>query len=316
MYNLGSKIIGHLQKVDNLVNGIPQFPITCEIDPTNRCQNDCKWCIYANYIKGNRVDLDYNLYLKVLQQLKKGGCKSITFTGGGEPLLHKDIIKMIVIAYQLGFKLGLITNGVSLNKILPILDHFTFIRISLDATNPKDYKKLKGTNFFKRVTDNIKEAVELKNTDIGISMVYEQGMKKEAQLFPALGERLGVKYAQVKPIVDKGIEVTSNEMKSIKNGFITERYLINKDYLPCKLAGLIGQVAADGCFYYCCIHRGIKKYKIGDLSKNSLKSIIDKRAKFIPDLDDCSSCRYMNYVKEFEKVRNDKFSMLRHIDFL
>lgn len=316
MYNLGSKIIAYLSNVDKLIQGKSVAPITCEIDPSNFCRNSCEWCIYAEYISKNRVHLDYTLFEDILYQLFDMGCKSITFTGGGEPTCHPQFNLMISFALKLGFKIGLITNGIGLDLIKDYWNDFEFIRVSLDHSNTEDYYKNKKTHYFDKICRNIFNVVQQSSTDIGISAIYTT--EKDAQDFIDLGSVLGVKYTQIKPLVNNKVETTNTQLNQLNkdNSFATERYLINGSNLPCKIAGLIGQVGADGKYYYCCIHRGNPKYVIGDLRTESLQDLIEKRKDFIPDLDDCFSCRYMNYAKEYEKVLNKQYQMLRHIDFL
>ena len=43
--------------------------------------------------------------------MRKLGAKAITFTGGGEPMIHKDFYEILVTSKKLGFDCGLITNG-------------------------------------------------------------------------------------------------------------------------------------------------------------------------------------------------------------
>lgn len=319
MIDLGVKILAHLKEADNLVQGRPQAPVTCEIDPSNYCQNNCSWCIYSEYIKQNRIHLDFEIYRRALNSLSQSGCKAITFTGGGEPLMHPRIKEMILLAKRQGFQIGLITNGIKLDHIIDMLHLFQFVRISVDAVNSIMYKQIKQTNYFTRVCNNIQAATKKGVTDIGISMVFEKGYEKYSNEFIALGEKLGVNYAQVKPAVSENVEkISNNLLKQGGQGFVTKRFLVDKgDMLPCKLAGLIGQVAADGCFYYCCIHRGTEKYKIGDFgSKQSLMDMLNCRANFIPDLNDCDCCRYINYAYSYKLVSSEKFRALRHTNFL
>ena len=318
MYNLGSKILAYLEPIDKMVQG--EFPglITCEIDPSNYCQNNCEWCIYADYIKSNRIHLgDLAFFVKIMHELKEQKCKSITFTGGGEPLCNPNISAMITIAASFGFELGLITNGILLNRIFEQLHLFKFIRISLDAISDADYFDKKGTRFFNKICENIQYITDHKLTQVGLSMIYQPGERgdRAAKLFPGLSDRLGGTYAQIKPLVNQDSEKATEKMNEIKKAFVTERYLAT-DFLPCQIAGLIGQIGADGNYYYCCIHRGKEKYRIGNLRTESLSEIIKRRFSFVPDLKDCSSCRYMNYAKEYSKVKEPKFQMLRHINFL
>jgi MoaA/NifB/PqqE/SkfB family radical SAM enzyme len=317
MYNVGSKILAHLERVDDLVEGHYVTPISCEIDTSNYCQNNCTWCIYKKYLRGNRTHLDFGLYIRVIDQLEKMGCKSITFTGGGEPTMNPEFREMVKQAYYRGFEIGLITNGIKLGELQDILSMFKFVRVSVDAANREDYQKVKRCNAktFDIVCQNIMNAARTKTTTIGISMVYEPGMKKQVPAFQALGKDLGVDYTQVKAVVDDTVEKTADEMKDMAGGLITPRFRRNSN-LPCLIAGLIGQVTADGKYYYCCIFRGDRDFCIGDLRKQSIAEILHDRRIFQPDISKCTTCRYMNYAKEYEKARGQELSMLRHINFL
>lgn len=293
MYTLGSKILAHLKETDSIVSGNLTYPISCEIDTSNYCQNNCEWCIYKDYLKANRCHLDLDLYKEIVNQLKFNGCKSITFTGGGEPTMNPNIKEMIDFAYRKGFKLGLITNGIRLNEIKERLFKFEFVRVSLDAINAFQYALLKHTNYFSIVCKNIEEAASMDLTDIGISMVYSTGGWKLAEQFHSLGQKLGVTYSQVKPVVNDKVEKTNKEIN-----------------------GLIGQVAADGKYYYCCVHRGKEDFCVGNLRKNNINELTITRRNFVPDLTQCSTCRYVNYAEEYKKVQDPKFRMLRHSDHL
>jgi organic radical activating enzyme len=46
-----------------------------------------------------------------MKKARKSGCQSVTITGGGEPLCHPDIVKIIKDIKALGIKIGLVTNG-------------------------------------------------------------------------------------------------------------------------------------------------------------------------------------------------------------
>lgn len=316
MYTIGSKIIAHLQKVDDVTKGRFVYPVSCEIDASNYCQLNCKWCIYKDYLKSNRVHLDFGTYVYFLEQLKLYQCKSITFTGGGEPLLNPKIREMIRVAYNMNFELGLITNGINLGVISEYYDYFKFIRVSLDAISAEMYEEKKGADYFDLVCDNISKVVKESETDVGISMVYEEGGCKLIDSFYDLGKRLNVSYVQAKPVISNDVESLSKEMEgSNEECFITGRYRVTDD-LPCKIAGLIGQVAADGKYYYCCVHRGEDDFCVGDLKRNVLIQIIKRRMKFKPDLSKCSTCRYMNYANEYKKVRGSKYRLLRHVNHL
>lgn len=314
--SIGHKILYYLTEADRLVKGLFQEPVTCEIDASNKCQNNCNFCIYADYIKKERVHLDWNVYVNLIYSLVRWNIKSVTFTGGGEPLMNPDIENMIVCANDMGLKVGLVTNGIKLDSITHY-ERFEFIRVSLDCASPETYRDIKGTNYFYTVIENIERVVASGETDVGISMVIVKENRDEIETFKELGKSLGVNYVQVKPAwIEANIENTTRGIKD-KGLFVTERYTVNPEsMLACKLAGLVGQVGADGKMYYCCVHRGKKEFEIGDLRKTPFSKIINGRDSFHPDLSVCGSCRYMNYAKIYQKVIDKKFTPLRHREFL
>ena len=322
--SLGHKILYYLTEVDKMVRGEFHPPISCEIDLSNRCQNVCHFCHFKDVVSDRLIDISDDIYLNLIDQLYKIKCRSITFTGGGEPLLHHNFRRCIVKASVSGFELGLITNGIFLDKYMGMMRLFRFIRISLNASTPETYFKITGRNHFNRVIENIIELVKRVKgyeTNVGISMVVTDINKHEVSKFYELGKKIGVDFSQVKPAWKiSNIEDTISVKDNYKS-FITERYTVDENdpstKYACLIAGLIGQVGADGKVYYCCVQRGKKNFIVGDLSKEPLIEIMERRYNQIyPDISKCGSCRYMNYAKIYQEVANPKYLMLRHRNFI
>lgn len=318
------KICYYLDEVENIFEGRLQYPITCEIDPSNYCQNKCSWCINSKFLKDSRVHLNLGLYCLLLRELKKCGVKSITFTGGGEPTLNPVFGRMVREAISYEFEVGLVTNGIEISNYIGSLESFTFVRISLDAGFGETYHKIKGSEpyVFKKVLENIKELVKIKadnnlRTAVGISFVACDKNMQDIERVRSLGDELGVSYVQVKPVISDNVEKFNPNISEGGKVFFTSRYSSDKvTRKACHIAGLIGNVCANGKMYYCCIHRGEKNFLLGDLETESFSSIWEKRRKFHPDISKCMSCRYMNYVKGYEKFSQEKYSFLRHKYFL
>lgn len=314
---LGHKILYHLKEADRIVINNYQMPITFEIDASNHCQNDCGFCMFAFHLKKNRVHLPMGHYYKALNNFKHIGVKSITFTGGGEPLMNPNIKTMIALALRENLRVGLVSNGILLPTIFDIAPRLEYVRVSIDSTTRETYKKVKGKDYFDKVCDNIRRLVDV-GCIVGISFVVTEENKHEVNEFNNLAIKLAVDYAQIKP------ELKVCDMESQMDGiegdkfFITERYNIDThSMIQCKLAGLIGILGATGKLYYCCVHRGRENFIIGDLAKQNLREIFADRRNFIPPMNMCNtSCRYMNYAKIYEQVRDKKFIHLRHRKFI
>jgi pyruvate-formate lyase-activating enzyme len=79
-----------------------------------KCNIKCKFCYYYS-----ELDKDNNSYDDIVKELikfKKHGVESVDITGG-EPTIHKDIIKIVRKISDMGFKVtSLITNGIVLRN--------------------------------------------------------------------------------------------------------------------------------------------------------------------------------------------------------
>ena len=313
----GHKILYFLKETDRIVKDNYQMPVSFEIDASNYCQNDCGFCMFAFHLKKNRVHLPLGLYYKALNSFRHMGVKSITFTGGGEPLMNPNIDKMIYLALRENLRVGLVTNGILLPNICGIVPRLEYVRISIDSASRETYKKVKGKDYFDVVCDNIRKIV-YDGGNIGISFVVTEENKHEVDDFHKLALDLGVDYAQIKP--ELRICDMESQIQDIKGDkfFVTERYNIDQNSMTqCKIAGLIGILGATGKLYYCCVHRGRENFVIGDLATSELRNIFDDRRRFIPSMNMCNtSCRYMNYSKVYEQVMDRKYIALRHRKFI
>jgi len=265
-------------------------PITCEVDPSNRCQNSCSFCMYSDYRKNNKI-IDHVEFERLCTDLLSIGTRSITFTGGGEPLTHPDFDTLVNIASFLGFKLGLITNGINLHKITTH-DSFEFIRVSLDAATSKTYRTIKGNGYFPQVLDNIKKY------NPGVSYVICDDNKSEIEEAQELVTKLGAKYIQFKPAYGSDYQPSHNGFSTINQ----HRYPVSSR-LPCKIAGRVGVVGSDGSVWYCCQKRGDPKYLLGNIYNNWFSDIWKDRDSIVPDISSCITCRYQNYIEEIYNPR-------------
>lgn len=318
---MDKKIYYYLDKVESLIAGNPEMPVTVEIDPSNRCQLDCDFCMFKALRKidpivpgsPDKPDLPYDVYKHLLLDLKRVGVKSITFTGGGEPLLNENFNRMVLLAYRMGFEYGLITNGLRLHKV-DRLDRFRFIRISLDAGSREVYHKLKKADAFDTVVGNIRRSVMFGSVT-GLSYVVNEINREDIVNAQRLSKVLGVKYIQFKPAWIDGEPYLDYVIPGEDSTIDTRRYKA-ADKIPCAIAGLIGIVGADAHVYYCCQYRGNRKYGLGSLYHATFPEIWKRRPQLIPDIERCPNCRYMNYTRAYKNFANGNSLFFKHRHFL
>ncbi|MBW2044788.1 MAG: radical SAM protein [Deltaproteobacteria bacterium] len=307
------KIYYYLDKVRDTLEGKYVPPVTCEIDPSNACPLDCTFCMYAKFRKAHRQDLDWATYLRLITDLARHGVKSVTFTGGGEPLMHPRFNDMVEVALGVGLEVGLVTNGVLLHTV-ERPEVFTFIRVSLDAYDRATYERVKGADVFGQVLDNIMLVSE-KNRTVGISYVVCQDNCHDLDRAVALAKNLKASYIQFKPAILNGRLFVDYKAPDGHEVIKTERYKGN-DALPCAIAHLVGVVSATGTVYYCCQQRGNKKYSLGNLNETGFTEIWKQRNALNPEIKNCPPCRYMSYAKSYESVIRASTLFFEHRSFL
>jgi len=309
------KIYYYLDQVEKLNAGEFVAPISCEIDPSNACNLKCGFCMFGDWRKDHHEHLDLETYISLIGELQQMGTKSITFTGGGEPLMNPNFNMMVSIAKSLGFQIGLVTNGVLLDRVDRPED-FLFIRVSLDAHNRKDYKKVKGADQFDTVLENITKTLN-RNKIIGLSYVVGPYNNKDLQKAEDLANELGVSYLQIKPsYVNENKEIfTDFEYPDGRPIIGTKRYL-PEDNVPCTIAGLVAIIGANGDVYFCCQGRGVDRLTLGYLKDKSLKEIWTERLALKPNVSLCPMCRYMNYTKAYKSILEDGDLFFQHRYFL
>ena len=87
------------------------------IEPTTKCNLNCKMCFRHTWFDEPMCDLSLEEYRHVLQTMPKT-VETVFFGGMGEPLFHKDILEMIRPAAETGRDVELLTNGTLLSETM------------------------------------------------------------------------------------------------------------------------------------------------------------------------------------------------------
>ncbi|MEK3901733.1 radical SAM/SPASM domain-containing protein [Paenibacillus sp. FSL R7-0179] len=135
-------------------------PITMEFMLTKGCNFECVYCYMSakNSHELNKQTMSYQTFSKIVEQAKEMEVKR-AFLAGGEPLLSKDIIKMVQLLISCDIFPYISTNGSLLTREL--IDELyssglRFIQLSFDSSNPITFDTLTGKqNSFKGVMKNL-----------------------------------------------------------------------------------------------------------------------------------------------------------------
>lgn len=107
----------------------PEYPKSVHLYVTNQCNLNCERCHYRSK---DDLKKELSLYtIEVLFQEWKGYDLTSIAIGGGEPLLHPNIIEIVQSGLNLGFFMAVTTNGTVLKPI-----HANRVHISCDELHP------------------------------------------------------------------------------------------------------------------------------------------------------------------------------------
>lgn len=166
----------HLERAGLLLAGQIPPPSLVEIDPTDGgCNQNCIFCCFHSGPHRKLISADVPMLLSFLAEAYAHGTYAFELVGGGEPTNHKNVASLIAGIAALvqpekeRSHIGLVTNGVRLERIFAVAHLLDFVRVSLDSAYPPTYSLLHGVpqnaNHFERVTGNIRRLVELIGTE-------------------------------------------------------------------------------------------------------------------------------------------------------
>jgi len=308
------KILSHIDRVKDWLEGKNPPPITMEIDLTNRCNNDCPKCIG---FRQPLVDLKYPK--RIIREIAGFGIRGLIFSGGGEPLLHPEFTDCVVYAKNLGLDVGVISNGLAMTeKVAEQIKPFcTWIRISLDADGPTMHEKTHGVKgAFKKTVENIKTLVKAKGkATIGVGYLTGKDTVKGMVKATKLCKDLGVDYIQFRPFhyeftpiekeLEKCLKVEGIKVLTSKHKYDSmKRKDFGRSYDRCYGQQFASVITATGKMYVCCHFRSMARYYLGSIYKKSLAEIWNsrQRRKAIKNIGNFKDCPPLCRCNTFNQI--------------
>jgi len=348
------KLLRHAPKVEAMLRGERVYPISVEIDLENRCNHGCPWCSFNGFRQEHWKGFDTPRILSLLDELHECGVESITFTGGGEPLVHKEAERILAKASQL-FQWGLVTNG--RRMVGPVADiiacHARFVRVSLDAGSSQTHQLLHATALpeLSIILKNIKAVVELSKSaarteplTVGASFcVFDVNLTEIGQAAKRVKET-GAHYLEVRPVFPTewrgggfGNPLTEGHVTEARghlamakaeydgDGFrvlgMIDRFAqvgdTSKPYTKCRIGPLTTVINADGNIYHCCQTRGLPAFVAGSVLERPFKDVwLSQQHRDMIDAIDIAKCPACRYDGYNQIIEHAFMADAMHASFI
>jgi len=333
-------VLSQTEHVKKFLDGKKPAAINFEIDLTNGCNHRCSFCQWGHWIQTNRATLSGDIVLKTLPELIKFGTKAITWTGGGEPTIHKDFFNILDKSFKLGLENGLLTNGSLLKEKYDrqILFQLTFLRFSMAGGNRKAYKKVQGRDDFDLVINNLNRIGLLKKkikskTTLGVAFLANRENANSLEDFVEILIKSNCDYLQVRRdnYIKKNEKVWWNEnigkkcdelakytrtkgLDILSEGYVSSQKFI--DYpSKCHAHSFVMAINAEGNVTFCKNTKDNPKFYIGNLNKKTfsdiwLKSEINKKLEENINPRNCATfCKSMQINTAIEDLISKKINL-------
>ena len=196
----------------NLPNGDLRISIT------NRCNMNCFYCHNEGQTKSYQPDMTFEQFLQIMDEAKKFGLRSITFTGG-EPLLAKDFSKMLNWTVDNLESVDVCTNAILVPDFISELSDSKKINltIGIDTCNvDKISKQSDCGEIFSTIAKNLKLLTQ-NETKFNINSVYSGINKKEIEEITefCLSNKFDLRIIELDTYLFKNTGLTTPEFKSL-----------------------------------------------------------------------------------------------------
>jgi len=292
------KMWHHLDRIAQWQNGKLPYPVAIQMDVTNRCQHACPNCQCSVVVGKAKIELPVAIARRTITEFAECGVKSITFSGGGEPLLYGEtpLLELMHLAHGCDMDVALVTNGNAMTDFQGFASVCRWIRYSIDAHDAESFTRMHGLKAFDKVMENLKSLCKKKyiTTTVGVGILTKPEFGREWYMncCRTFAEIEGLDYIQFRPVVhwDKQ-PAPSDEYQCIeeaRNVYQIDKFFVvaseekysalnlphfGRTYTRCHASFLHCTIGADACVYICCHGQGRPEYKLGDLHYASFADI-------------------------------------------
>jgi len=312
------------------------LPAQVDIDLTNNCNQDCYYCMTADFRRNFPVQQTYKDYIVLLDKLASwrehtpnsyGTTHAITYAGGGEPTLLKYYERVIEHSIDCGFLVSLTTNGTLLDKLLDHvpeekLKKLNWIGIDIDSADPDTYEKIRRSdtsNMFSRVINNARRLREIDvNVDFKSLLDNTTSLPDEIEKMFQLGSDIKIRKIYYRPVIDydkyESFNITNDILETIDHFSkkYNVAYSVNlsksapREYKKCHQMFQFPVFCADGKIYTCCDHKGDERFCIGDWMNGDFRDewLNDRHWEVYNNINThlCPPCRANNNNNQIEQM--------------
>lgn len=243
MYNLLFKKIDKIQRAEKLM----YRPIAIQLEPTTKCNLRCRYCESPLWDRKG-YDMSFSDFKKIIDQFPY--LIQAFLQGVGEPLMCKDIFKMIEYCDSKKIISGTTTNGTLLDNSAAekIIDSkLSWLIVSIDGSTKETFEKIRVGAKFDEVIENIHNLAELRKKTgkprIVVHFTASNSNIKELPDVIKLSKEIGADFIETQDThfwgkTDNKLNVIIETLYSDKEKLEISKKYINESMVIAKKVGI------------------------------------------------------------------------------
>lgn len=297
-------------------------PVLCNYYVTYKCNATCNFCDIwerpSPYITTENVEEN-------LKALKKLGVKVIDFTGG-EPLLHREIDKILGLAKKYGFITTLTSNGLLYPKWAEKLKgKIDMLHFSLDYADKEKHDQSRGVTCFDFVLESIQIAKSLGEKPDILFTAFEENMDEIEKVYTEITQPndlvLILNPAFEYNEVNTGSSLTTKTLNILSKWGKRKGVYLNEAFIElrknggnhtadpiCKAASSSMVISPENKLILPCYHLGVKEFDINNqLYELYHSEEVQKLVALEGRLPECEGCTINCYMQPSFAVEMNRY---------
>lgn len=324
------RVAAYLDATDDWEKARGVYPLYVEISPVGACNHRCTFCA-VDYIGYKATRLSTEVVERTLAEMGRLGVKSVMFAGEGEPMLHKEIDRMVLAAARAGIDTAMTTNATVLPDafIEHALPHMSWIKASVNAGTASTYARIHRTKErdFELALTNLKRLAQARRERnlhcvLGAQILLLPENAGEVETLARIcRDEIGLDYLVVKPysqhlyshtrlyesmtyqdyegLADRLAALNTDAFNVVYRGNTMKKHDAGETarYSQCSATPFFwAYVMATGAVYGCSAHLLDDRFDYGNLNEMSFRDIWEgekRKANFhyVRDGLDIRQCR-------------------------
>jgi MoaA/NifB/PqqE/SkfB family radical SAM enzyme len=222
----------------------PPLPRSLYLETTSRCNSLCETCILTFGGREPARDLGWTEFRAVVDQFPV--LERALLHGIGEPLLNRDLARMVAHLKGRGAAVLFNSNAISLSERLGralIEAGLDELRVSLDASTPETYARVRGVDALDKVVANLERFAALRRgraPGTAVSLWFT-ALRENIEEIPGLvplARRVGAGAIHLQRLVYNGLGLATEAQSLHGRLEERERALIEKAEAAAGAAGI------------------------------------------------------------------------------